>query len=92
MVCTRHSNRKTSTNVDTLQTCKTEYKAFMKLEKHSKAYKAYEKGKEAAINGLGIKSNPYKTTNRYIHMSNWFEKGYNEAELSSSSETTPQTN
>lgn len=42
------------------------------------ANRAYAMGKSAALRGLPIESNPYKTR-RVIGLANWWEKGWREA-------------
>jgi hypothetical protein len=49
----------------------------MTPQKGTKAHKAYEKGKEAAILNLGKNANPY-VIGSVISLSNWWIKWYND--------------
>jgi hypothetical protein len=49
----------------------------MNPEKGTKADKAFQAGRNAYAQGLSVKENPFMLS-KYIAMSNWWVKGFNE--------------
>lgn len=53
----------------------------MKLLAQTKAHQAYERGRKAALRGDGLDTCPY-LLGKYLHLKNWWMKGFNEARAS----------